>query len=334
MQRVSAAFFPLDERWAISDGVYSPERTKQMVWLASHMPYALAVEVFERIAHQTVPLSAIWEATQQHGQRLQAYQIHQDQQVAVERVQLPPVGQDHPERLGISLDGGKLNVRDEGWKEFKAGTIYDVVVRPELDPVTHETEDQAHGVNMAYRAVLGSVDDFAPALWGLAVERRVPQAADVAVTADGAEWIWNLTADYFPDSVQIVDWFHATEHLAHAAEALHPNDADAARRWQHERRQDLYVGAVHKITQPLEQAGQASWAHYFHTHARRMRYQTFKEQGYPIGSGTVESGIKRFKHRLTGPGMRWSRPGAERMLVLRAAVMSQTFDKLWDLAKN
>jgi hypothetical protein len=65
-----------------------------------------------------------------------------------------------------------------------------------------------------------------------------------------------------------------------------------------------------------------------------MRYQTCQEQGYPIGSGTIESGIKRFKHRLTGPGMRWSRPGAERMLALRGAVMSQTFDTLWDLAKN
>jgi hypothetical protein len=305
-----------------------------MVWLASQMPYAVAVEVFERIAHQTVPLTAIWQATQDHGERLQAYFEQHDQQVAVERVSLPPAGQDHTQRLGISLDGGKVNVRGEGWKEFKAGAVYEVEMRSELDPVTQEHEERAHGVKMTYRAVLGSVADFAPALWGLAVDRRVPQAADVAVTADGAEWIWNLAADYFPDSVQIVDWYHATEHLAHAAEALYPHDEDAAHRWQRERRQDLYLGAVHKITQPLEQAGQASWAQYFHTHARRMRYQTCQEQGYPIGSGTIESGIKRFKHRLTGPGMRWSRPGAERMLALRGAVMSQTFDTLWDLAKN
>jgi hypothetical protein len=63
-----------------------------------------------------------------------------------------------------------------------------------------------------------------------------------------------------------------------------------------------------------------------------MQYQEFREEGYPIGSGTVESGIKQFKARLTGPGMRWSRPGAEQMLVVRAAVLAHDFDPLWAAA--
>jgi len=54
----------------------------------------------------------------------------------------------------------------------------------------------------------------------------------------------------------------------------------------------------------------------------------------PIGSGMLEGGVKRFKHLLSGPGMRWSRPAAERMLVLRAAVMSRTFDADWATARN
>jgi hypothetical protein len=65
-----------------------------------------------------------------------------------------------------------------------------------------------------------------------------------------------------------------------------------------------------------------------------MQYQEFREEGYPIGSGTVESGIKQFKQRLTGAGMRWSRPGADRMLVIRAAVMTKTFDTLCAAALN
>lgn len=305
-----------------------------MVWLASRLTYAEAVEAFERIGHCQVPATVIWRATQTHGERLRGYVRHQQEHVAVERVVLPPAGQDHAQPVGVSLDGGKMHIRGEGWKEFKVGTVYDVVVTPELDPVTQEWEDQAHGVNMAYRAVLGSADDFAPALWGLAVERRVPQAADVSVTADGAEWIWNLVADYFPDSVQVVDWYHATEYLAGAAEALHPNQPAAAQAWRQERRQNLYLGQVHKLIEPLERAGLTTQADYFRRHERRMQYQTFREHGHPIGSGTVESGIKRFKHRLAGPGMRWSRPAAERMLVLRAAVMSDTFDNLWRLAPN
>jgi hypothetical protein len=63
-----------------------------------------------------------------------------------------------------------------------------------------------------------------------------------------------------------------------------------------------------------------------------MQYQAFLEDGYPIGSGTVESGVKQFKLRLTGAGMRWSRKAAEEMLVIRGAVMGQRFDALWDAA--
>ncbi len=65
-----------------------------------------------------------------------------------------------------------------------------------------------------------------------------------------------------------------------------------------------------------------------------MQYQDFREQGYPIGSGTVESGIKQFKARLTGAGMRWSRNGAQRMLTIRAAVLTDNFDHLWTIAPN
>jgi hypothetical protein len=160
------------------------------------------------------------------------------------------------------------------------------------------------------------------------VDRRIPQAADLSCTADGAEWIWNVAADYFPNAQQIVDWYHATEHLAKAAEALHPKNEAAAQAWQHERRQDLYLGGAEQIATWLKQAGLAEHATYFHTHQRRMQYQEFREEGHLIGSGTVESGIKRFKHRLNGPRMRWLRAAAERMLVIRAAVMSGDFDRL------
>lgn len=192
----------------------------------------------------------------------------------------------------------------------------------------------ARGENIGYCAVLGSVTDFAPALWALAVDHQIPQAADVAVTADGADWIWNVADDYFPESAQIVDWYHAAQHVAQAATALHPTDEAAAQRWQHEQRQALYLGQVDKIMAPLDKAGLTSVSQYFHTHERRMQYQEFREQGYPLGSGTVESGIKRFKQRVTGPGMRWSRAGAERMLLIRAAVMTDNFDARWAETRN
>lgn len=327
-------FFPLDERWEVAHSVYSPEQAKQMVWLAGLLPYAQAVAVFERIGHRLIPTTAIWRETQQHGERLCAHLREAQARVPVERVVLPPPGQDHRQRQGVSLDGGTMHIRGEGWKEFKVGTVYDVVTRSAYDAQTDEWVDQPRASQISYCAVLGSVSEFAPALWGLAVERRLPEAAELSVTADGAEWIWNLVADYFPDAVQIVDWYHATQHLAQAAEALYPKDQAAARRWQQSCRQQLYLGKLECITQPLERAGLEAQARYFHTHRRRMQYQSFREAGYPIGSGTVESGIKRFKQRVSGAGMRWSRAAAERMLVIRAAIMSNTFDALWAASAN
>lgn len=300
-----------------------------MTWLAGLVPYTQVTEVFERIGHVHLPTTSVWEQTQVVGKRWVAQQQRHQAQVSMERVVLPPPGQDPPQPKGLSMDGGMLNIRGEGWKEFKVGTVYDITLTAEVDPETQEEVPVAHGEHITYQAVLGNVADFAPAFWALAVRQGVPQAMEVATTADGAEWIWNLTNDYFPQSVQIVDWYHATEHVAQAAGALHPQDAAAAQRWNQVQRQALYLGEVSRLTAPLEKAGLASYAHYFHVHQRRMQYQEFRERGYPIGSGTVESSIKQFKQRLTGPGMRWARSAAERMLVIRSAVMAHTFDALW-----
>jgi hypothetical protein len=303
-----------------------------MVWVSGLLPYDQAREVFERVGHRRIPTWSVWKQTQHHGARLKAYVDRQQERVGMERVVLPPPGCDHTQRKGVSMDGGKVHIRDEGWKEFKVGTAFDIDLRLERDPRTHDLVERPHGVHMAYTAVLGSADTFSPLLWALAWRHGVPTAADSSVTADGAEWIWRLVADLFPDSVQIVDWYHACEHLAAAAKALHPDDDVAAQRWFRRRCTDLYKGEIHKITMRLDTAGLPQHAHYFHTHKRRMQYQTCLEEGYPIGSGTVESGIKQFKSRLTGPGMRWSRAAAENMLVIRGAVMARDFDALWDTA--
>jgi len=303
---------------------------RQMVWLASLLPYSQASQVFERIGRRLIPASSIWNQVQAYGPRLAAFQARQQGQVSIERVVLP--GYDLDVRKGVSLDGGMVHIRGEGWKEIKVGTVFDVELRLERDPETQELVEQPHGVNMTYTAVLGSVEQFAPALWLLAVDHQVPQAFHSSVTADGAEWIWNLAADYFPDSVQIVDWYHACQHLVQAAAALFPDDEDKAKSWFKQRCHDLYRGDIHKITLRLDHENLSDHARYFHHHKRRMQYQSFYEEGYPIGSGTVESGVKQFKHRLSGPGMRWSRPAAEHMLVLRAASLGQSFDILWDAA--
>ncbi len=303
-----------------------------MVWLSGLMPYEHAEQVFVRIGHRYIPKTSIWRQTQKHGARLKKLVERTQKQVDVTRIMLDDERQDHQQPKGISMDGGMVNIRGEGWKEFKAGTVFDITTRLENDQETGEPVERVHAANVGYTAVLGRVETFKPALWALAVAHDVPRAARSSITADGAIWIWNLAPDYFPDSVQIVDWYHAVEHLAKAAHALYPDDADRSLQWYCQMQTPLFRGEIWKIVKALDQAELEDHANYFRNHQRRMQYQQFRTDGYPIGSGTVESGIKQYKARLTGAGMRWSRSGAERMLVLRSAVLGDNFDQLWDAA--
>ncbi len=303
-----------------------------MVWLSGLLPYSQGVQVFERIGHRSIPQSNLWRETQVQGARLQAELDQQRARVVPERVVVGHERDDHDTPKGVSVDGGMVNIRGEGWKEFKAGVVYDVGSRPGQDPQTGETVDLPCVATRRYTAVLGEVGQFAPALWAIAVAHDLPRAARSSVTADGAEWIWNLAADLFPDSTQIVDWYHATHHLAQAAHALFPDDEAQADKWYRAMQTPLFRGEIWRVTRSLLNADLATHARYFDHHQRRMRYHEFREDGWLIGSGPVESEIKQFKVRLTGPGMRWARPNAERMLVIRSAVLSDDFDVLWAAA--
>jgi hypothetical protein len=307
---------------------------KQRVWLSGLLPYRQCEAVFERIGERMIPASSIWRQTQQQGEGLQAYVEQQRQQVSVERVVLPDARYDHDQRKAVSLDGGMVNIRGEGWRELKVGAVFDVETRLERHPQTQELDEMAHGVNVHYTAVLGAKEEFAPALWALAVEHGLPTAKERAVVGDGAAWIWSVAEDVCPDGRQIVDWFHAVQHLTEAAQALYPDESDSPKRrqWLISHKDHLYMGRIHKIIAALQHHDRADLATYFEHHQRRMQYLEFREEGFPIGSGTVESGVKQFKQRLTGTGMRWNADNANRMLVIRAAVLGNDFDALWDAA--
>src|SRR5262249_38989440 len=94
----------------------------------------------------------------------------------------------------------------------------------------------------------------------------------------------------------------------------------------------LFQGQVYSIIQVLLDAGLTDHCHYFQSHQRRMNYLQFREAGWPIGSGSVESEVKQYKTRLAAAGMRWSRAGAQRMLVVRGVVLDASFDALWAAA--
>lgn len=302
-----------------------------MVWLSGLLPYDQCEQVMERIGERYVSDSSIWRQTQRYGAKMEAEIDHQRQQVRVERIQFPEARHDHAQRKAVSMDGGMVNIRQQGWRELKVGAVFDVEKRLERNPQTQNLDEMAHGVNVNYTAVLGTKDAFKPALWALAVQHDLPTARNRSVVADGALWIWDVAEEVCPDGTQVVDWFHAVEHLSEAAHDLYPDDKNAKQRqrWFKTHKDHLYMGRIHKIIAALHRRERPDLALYFERHQRRMQYLEFRENGLPIGSGTVESGVKQYKQRLCGTGMRWNHDCAQRMLVIRSASLSAAFDDLW-----
>lgn len=331
---VEQVIFPLDEQLCLDHSVYSPELAKRAVWLSGLLSYKQSEAVLAYIGNRVMPSVSIWRETQYHGQRLQTHVEAQREQVSVERVILPDARHDHDQRKAISIDGGIINIRGEGGREIKVGAVFDVEIRLERSPQTHELEQMAHGVNLHYTAVLGSKDEFTPAMWALAVEHELPTAKDRVAVGDGAPWIWNVVEDVLPDGRQVVDWFHAVQNLSDVAGELYPNQTDRHKRqrWLKSHTQHLYMGQIHKIIRVLKKRNRDDLTTYFVRHQRRMQYLQFREEGLPIGSGTIESGVKQFKQRLCGAGMRWNSDNANRMLVIRAAVLGKEWDSLWNVA--
>ena len=158
---------------------------------------------------------------------------------------------------------------------------------------------------------------------------------------DGAEWIWNLAAQHFPEAVQIVDLYHAREHLWEVARRMHPADPGKQNKWMkvHQRRL-LDKGKIKKLVSVLRAIKSAApdlaekirnEADYFERNAERMRYPKFRRQHLFVGSGAIEAGCKTvIASCLKRSGMFWTVQGANAILALRCSYLNARFEDYWE----
>lgn len=322
---------------------WSEQVAKQAVWLSGRVPYEDVTEILQRVGQIAISKSSVWRRVQRWGAAMQAVETRQ--QVKAYELEEPQPQDPNRSRskMGVSMDGTMLHILGEGWKELKVGCVFEIGMRTELEPQTQETVQLGRAINNSYVAHLGGPETFGRQVWAEARQRAWMAAEDSLAIGDGATWIWNLVSEHFYASHQLVDWYHASEHLAEAARVLHGEGTAKQRTWYHRWTQQLYLGhgrklitalksqatrQPHKAEPLLQQAG------YFQNNLKRMNYLEMRMEGYPIGSGMVESAAKQYKHRFCGPGMRWSRNGAERLIPVRSAILSKRFDKTWRLAYN
>lgn len=244
-----------------------------------------------------------------------------------------------PDTLIVAVDGCQAPQRD-GWHEVKMGTVYPKEGRGR--------KASGRGLLQAkeYLASLENCQGFGQALWRCLDGWGVQQVRRVVVMGDGAPWIWNLADLHVPGATEIVDFYHAVEHLWQAGEALWGDrqTSVATGSWVRHYRKLLREGEVEAVMGALErggvqQAGGLSGERlkvlrlnqeYFRRNAGRMRYGRFRQMGLPIGTGAVEGACKHVvQSRFKRPGCRWSRAGLQDMLALKVAKLNGQWHRLW-----
>jgi hypothetical protein len=247
-------------------------------------------------------------------------------------------------QANISTDGAMLLVREEGWKEVKVVAISAVRVQPAsvrsaAQPSRRAADPLVTLAQHSYQAGLWDADTMALYQYAEGLRRGLDYCPKRSSVNDGALWIKRITDLNFPGVPQIVDWSHAAGHLWSVANAVHGEQTAAAKQWVEPQLDQLWCGQVAQVVETLDQLDlqQPRWPelvqeapNYFRSNQERMRYDHFRTQSYPIGSGTVESAANTVvHHRLRRPGRGWSRIHAQAMLAGLCELHSGRFEHAW-----
>jgi hypothetical protein len=332
--------YPLDDRLGLRPGELSAELESLVGMTGAQMPFESGGDLFEGLTLVGVSPQSISQATQAMGgeaMRQEAEWIRQSQDpAALDAEEKAGAG---PQRLYGALDATQVHTDekraedDDGWRDLKVGAWFTTQAKPPEKP---DDAWEIEAQDITYFCDIIEASQFGPLLWATGFQRHAMNAAEVVFLGDAAEWIWNLVSEYFPQAIQIVDWLHAAEHLAPVGVAAFAEEA-AAHTWHTQARDALWEGRLDEViaacSRLVEQQRGGEVARkavtYFTHNRHRMKYADYRAQGYPIGSGTIESGCKQIGlQRMKVPGARWSLEGARRTAKARAALLSGQWDQI------
>jgi hypothetical protein len=294
--------------------------------LGIHDAFGTSSDVLARTTLLELSPHSIRKACQVVGERVMAHEdtLRADSQ-DLER-QREHARQTAPQRVCGSMDGFMVLFED-GWHEMKGGAWWTL-------------DDQGEAQAISYYVDTAPAETFGDLVWATGFARRADQAAEVVFVTDGAEWIERIITQHFPRAIQIVDWYHACEYLAPVA-LLAGKTVASQTAWLETVTTDLWEGRIDQVMaacQPLirpqllpdeDPAQQA--VRYFTNQRHRLDYPAYRDRGYPIGSGTMESACKQLGlERLKIAGARWGqdRESARKVAKARAAYLSGQWDDL------
>jgi len=325
---------PLDHQLGLGSDSLSGELEQALCLLVARMPLEETADTLQRLLRVEVDDNTVQRAALRVGSELAARQERRAEQAW--QASKPPEmeAEEAPERLYISVDGTTAHLQ-EGWKEVKVAAIYETEALPQADGTI-----DIKAVRITYVVSFEDAQTFARHVYLEAARRGLEQAQEVVVLGDGAEWIWNRIARFCDRPVEIVDFYHASEHVWNAGQALYGEGTEETERWVTQWLDQLLqqgpeavIASFKKSLVGASTAAKAILAresNYLNKHKRRMQYPTLRAAGYHIGSGSVESACKRIiGARLKQAGMIWTRAGAEAIAQLRATILCNRWDAFW-----
>jgi len=330
---------PLDDQLGLRPNQMSSEVERVAALVGVQMPFAQASDLLASLTLVKLSDHSVAKATQAYGHVIAEKETDRIEDLR-DLDDPPAVPTAQPLRMYGSLDGGRVQTRapkgkPQPWRELKIGAWF----QARGEPPTRPDEDWSiRAYDITYLSDVCPADDFGDLFWSAGVNRGAEQAAELIILGDGARWIWELVELHFPDAIQIVDWFHASEYLAPVAKQAFADEAQR-QRWLNRVRDDLWYGRLDAVIDACEahirphlaasdDPAQAA-ATYYRNNRYRMDYPTYRANGYQIGSGTIESAVKQIaSQRMKVSGARWNLSNARSVAKARAAFLSGQWDEV------
>lgn len=348
---------PADQLWGVQGRRTSAGVQQAVSYLCASATLEEAAATFSRLLPLQMSARQALNLLQPLGEALQQQEDEQvralwDQASQARTTSQPSEADQHEsiDRLYIELDGVLARLRrgsvpmeeqerkrkGDVYREVKVGAVFEATRGPERSGLAPGVfVDQAAPKHFVARR--SKAEDEGLLLYTLAVSSGLHRAHQLVVLGDGAAWIWRLVAEHFPGAVQIVDLWHAREHVWKVARAVFGANTSKASAWAEHACSLLAEGKIEDLVEeivvfppvPPEPGASRSVPDierdYFISNAARMRYPAFRTQGMQVGSGIAEAACKTVvSTRAKRAGMRWTPEGLDAVLAVRTAVLNET----------
>jgi hypothetical protein len=340
-----AGLCPRDRTLGLEGGSLSPGVLRMVGLVGAMVSFEEGHELLHELAGLNVPTKRVERAAEALGR-----EIAEDEKLVAEP---PEPYEPVAPTLYLGMDGTGVPVRKEELvdrsgkqpdgssktREVKLVTIWSAEGRDEKGTPVRDVGSISYSAaieSAAQKDTDLSPSEFAARVDREATRRGFDRAPRQVVLGDGAKWIWNLADEHFPDAVQIVDRFHAKQHLSDVAKSIYGAGSDLAGQWARERHDELDAGDIEAVLDALRAHSPKDdearkCVEYIDRNRERMRYPDFRAAGLCTSTGVVEAGCKvAIATRCKRAGMHWSVAGVDAIIALRCCKLSGRFEQFWE----